>query len=94
MKFEGSLEELKAMSAASGRLHVKASDMERVGRVLDDHRVSFIFRDNGIQLPAMMPIEIAKINRLLVHADCEVHHLALEKNDLEAIFINLIQHEK
>ena len=94
MKFEGSLEELKAMSAASGRVHIKASDMERVGRVLDDHRVSFIFRDNGIQLPAMMPIEIAKINRLLVHADCEVHHLALEKNDLEAIFINLIQHEK
>ncbi len=94
MKFEGSLEELKAISAASGRVHLKVNDMERAGLVLDEHRISFMFRDNGIQLPAMMPSEIARINRILVLADCEVHHLAIEKNDLESIFINLIQHEK
>lgn len=94
MKFEGSLEELKEISAASGRVHIKVNDMERAGRVLDDHRIGFMFRDNGIQLPSMIPKEIANVNRLLVQADCEVHHLALEKNDLEAIFINLIQHEK
>ena len=94
MKFEGSLEELKAISSASGRVHLKVNDMERAGLVLDEHRISFMFRDNIIQLPAMMAAEIARINRMLVLADCEVHHLAIEKNDLESIFINLIQHEK
>ncbi len=94
MKFEGSLEELKAISSASGRVHLKVNDMERAGLVLDEHRISFMFRDDAIQLPAMRPEEIARINRMLVLADCEVHHLAIEKNDLESIFINLIQHEK
>jgi len=94
MKFEGSLDELKAMSAASARLHIRAKDMERVGRVLDEQCISYLFRDGNLLLPAMPVVEIAAINRMLVHADCEVYHLALEKNDLEAIFINLIQHEK
>jgi ABC-2 type transport system ATP-binding protein len=94
MKFEGSLDELKAMSAASARLHIRAKDMERVGRVLDEQRISYLFRDGNLLLPAMPELEIAAINSMLVNADCEVYHLSLEKNDLEGIFINLIQHEK
>jgi ABC-2 type transport system ATP-binding protein len=94
MKFEGSLDELKAMSAASARLHIRAKDMERVGRVLDEHSINYMFRDGNLSLPAVPEDEIASINRLLVQANCDVYHLSLEKNDLEGIFINLIQHEK
>jgi ABC-2 type transport system ATP-binding protein len=94
MKFEGSLDELKAMSAASARLHIRARDMERVGRVLDERSISYMFRDGNLSLPAVPEDEIASINRMLVEANCDVHHLSLEKNDLECIFINLIQHEK
>jgi ABC-2 type transport system ATP-binding protein len=94
MKFEGSLDELKAMSAASARLHIRARDMERVGRVLDERSISYMFRDGNLSLLAVPEDEIASINRMLVEANCDVHHLSLEKNDLEGIFINLIQHEK
>lgn len=94
MKFEGSLEELKKLSASTGRLHIITNDMERAGRVLDDHRITFYFGDGRMVLPTMEPEEVARINKLLVMADCEVHHVAMEKNDLESIFIHLIQYEK
>lgn len=94
MKFEGSLEELKKLSASTGRLHIITSDMERAGRVLDDHRITFYFGDGRMVLPTMEPDEVARINKLLVMAECEVHHVAMEKNDLESIFIHLIQYEK
>lgn len=94
MRFQGSLEELKTMSAASGRLHIASDVLSRVAGVLEAEGYVFKVCDERILLPEMGNADIAKINRMLVLANCEVHHLALEKNDLEAIFINLIQHEK
>lgn len=94
MKFEGTLDELKKLSASTGRLHIITNDMERAGRVLDDHCITFYFGDGRMVLPTLEPEEVARINKLLVMADCEVHHVAMEKNDLESIFIHLIQYEK
>ena len=90
MLFQGTLTELQGKQLQSAFLEFETSDDVTSMRVIRDNNME-AHSDNGKIILDVMPKEkIAYINEQLVKNGVAVYSIATVKNDLETIFMNLI----
>lgn len=89
--FEGTLQELIQKQQESSRLKLITSDNARALQILQATYAEVQQQNGHLNLPPLPSAEIAQVNRQLIHHDLDVYHLALEKNDLESIFMELVK---
>ena len=91
MLFEGTLSELVHKQQESSRLKLSTNDNTRALQILQAAYPAAQQQNGSLILPPLLNPEIAQVNRQLLQNDLDVHHLALEKNDLESIFMELVK---
>ncbi len=91
LRFQGTIEALKQQQQAMRAVVLRTGDRAATLRVLDAAGMRGALRDDGIALPPMPRERIAAINRDLVAADVAVYEIGLERNDLESIFMDLVE---
>lgn len=91
MLFEGTLPELVQKQQESSRLKLSTNDNTRALKILQTSYPSAQQQNGNLVLPPLPSSEIAQVNRQLMQSDLDVYHLALEKNDLESIFMELVK---
>lgn len=90
MLFQGTLDELKQQQQRSTHVVLETGDQAMTQRVLERDGLQATLIDGKFSLPALPRNEIATLNRRLVEAGVEVFELAIVKNDLERIFIDMV----
>ena len=90
MMFQGTLDELKQKQQQSVSVIFETSDAERTREVLAAHDADVGFMDGKFRMPAMPRETVAQINRELVAAGVEVFEISVMRNDLERIFIDMV----
>jgi lantibiotic transport system ATP-binding protein len=88
--FQGTLDELKRRQQQSLSVILETNDLERTREVLSQDGVEADYQNGRCILPALPKERIAQINRQLVERGVDVYELSVVKNDLEKIFIDLI----
>jgi lantibiotic transport system ATP-binding protein len=88
--FQGTLDELKRRQQQSLSVILETNDLERTREVLSQDGVETDYQNGRCILPALPKERIAQINRQLVDRGVDVYELSVVKNDLEKIFIDLI----
>ena len=91
LRFQGTLDELNGMQEQSASLVVDALNRERALAWLTERYKMTIGKDGKMHLPMLNSKEIASLNKALIDAGIEVCELSQNRNDLETIFMNLIQ---
>jgi lantibiotic transport system ATP-binding protein len=90
MVFQGTLDELKQKQQQSLSVVLETSDQEKTAKILRDNNIDAIYEDMKFSMPPVSRELIARINRQLVDSGVEVFEIGIVKNDLENIFIDLI----
>ena len=90
MMFQGTLDELKQRQQQSLSIVLETSDSDMTREILAQYDVNGIFQNGRCILPALPREKVAEINRQLVASGVDVYELSIVKNDLEKIFIDLI----
>lgn len=91
LRFQGTLKELHDMQRQSAALVIDALDAELAKMWLKERYALSASKDGKITIPIMSKHEIAELNRAMIAAGIDVCELSVQKNDLETIFMNLIQ---
>ena len=92
MMFQGTLSELKDKEQKSASLIWDTSDNEVALKIILEHGIVATILQEKISM-AISPKEvIASINSELVTSGLKVHEISIVKNDLEKIFMDLINH--
>ncbi|RZJ66936.1 MAG: ABC transporter ATP-binding protein [Flavobacterium sp.] len=91
MMFQGTLDELKLQQAQTVKTTIDTGDNFGSVRILDDLGIPSEIADGKITLPNLDKETIAKITAELVRRNIPVYEISLTKNDLEMIFMDLIQ---
>ena len=89
--FQGPLPELVARAAASSRAVLGSDDNARAVSALVEHGWPARLDGDRVCLPPLPPAELARANRVLVHAGVGVHGIGAERQDLETIFMELVR---
>lgn len=93
MAFEGTLADLMKMQESSSVLEFGTSDNERTLEILKNHSVAAELHSDSVH-SVMIPREkIAEVNRALVAAGIDVFSIAVTRNDLESIFMDITNQE-
>jgi lantibiotic transport system ATP-binding protein len=90
--FEGTLDDLKNKQQLSISTVFETSDQEKTIKIMTDLNLSPVFENGKIVLPSLDREIIAKLNQQLVANNILVYEISIVKNDLESIFIDLINH--
>jgi ABC-2 type transport system ATP-binding protein len=90
--FQGTLDDLKNRQQLSLSTVFETSDQERTLRLMSDHNLSPRVENGKIILPSLARETIATLNQQLVANDVLVYEISVVKNDLESIFIDMINH--
>lgn len=90
MMFQGTLDELKEQQERSTHCTLETSDPGKTVAILNGAGIAAEMSDGRFVLPAMEKAALAKLNRQLVESGIEVYQLALERSDLERIFIDMV----
>jgi ABC-2 type transport system ATP-binding protein len=90
MMFQGTLDELKQKQQQSLSIVLETSDADLTREILAQYDVNGIFQNGRCVLPALPREKAAAINRRLVTSGVDVYEMSVVKNDLEKIFIDLI----
>lgn len=90
MMFQGTLDELKEKQQQSLSVVFETSDGARTRGVMAKMQLDAVFMNGRCTLPALPKEKIADINRQLVMKGIDVYEVSVVKNDLERIFIDLI----
>jgi lantibiotic transport system ATP-binding protein len=90
--FQGTLDELKNKQQQSLQTVFETNDNERTMQIMIHHQLSPCFENGKITLPALSKEKIATVNQHLVNAGVEVYEINVVKNDLETIFMDLINY--
>ena len=90
--FQGTLDDLKNKQQLSASTVFETSDQEKTIKIMTDQSLSPVFENGKIILPFLGRETIATLNRQLVANDVLVYEISIVKNDLESIFIDLINH--
>ncbi|MEO6129979.1 MAG: ABC transporter ATP-binding protein [Ferruginibacter sp.] len=88
MMFQGTMSELKSKQKESLYISFDTSDNKKAMQVISSANQKV--DDNKIVIPSLSKKEIAKIIQELVNNDIEIYEVSPGRNDLEAIFMNLI----
>ncbi len=90
LMFQGTQEELKVKQAQVLSFSVETNNNVKAAEIISRGNVSIRLGEGKIVLPALSKREIASINQQLVSHGLDVYEISAERNDLEAIFMNLI----
>lgn len=90
--FQGTLDDLKNRQQLSLQTVFETSDQERTLSLMSDHQLSPRIENGKIILPSLAKETIATLNQQLVAHDVLVYEISIVKNDLESIFIDMINH--
>lgn len=91
MVFEGSLEQLAGLRQQVKGYLLDTTDNAAALEFLSTQEIPFVTDTNRIQLPALPVAAIAELNSRLVQHGIGVYGIQPVKNDLETIFMDLIQ---
>lgn len=91
MLFEGTLQALIQKQQESSRLKLITNDNGRALQILQATYPEAQQQNGSLALPPLSSEKIAQVNRHLMQNELDVYHLAIEKNDLESIFMELVQ---
>lgn len=91
MLFEGTLQTLIQKQQESSRLKLSTNDNGRALQILKATYPEAQQQNGHLALPPLSSAEIAQVNRQLMQNELDVYHLAIEKNDLESIFMELVK---
>lgn len=90
MVFQGTLDELRNKQQQSLSVVFETSDALMAIRIMADLHYAAHSENGKVLLPAITKEEIAVLNQRLVNNGVDVYGISLHKNDLESIFIDLI----
>jgi len=90
MMFQGTLDELKAKQQQSISVVFETSDSSRTRELMTSMNLDAQFQNGRCTLPAMPKEKIAEINRELVSRGVDVFEVSVVKNDLERIFMDMV----
>ena len=88
--FQGTLADLIAKQQQSTFIVFETSDNERTLEIIKEQVSTAKIESNAVLLPVIKPGKIAEINKILVNNGVEVYQISTIKNDLEAIFFDVI----
>lgn len=88
--FQGTMEELKGRQKLSVSTVFETSDQVRTLKIMSDYNLSPRFENGKIVLPSLGKETIASLNQQFVTNNILVYEISVVKNDLESIFIDLI----
>lgn len=88
--FEGTLQDLIQKQQESSSLKLRTNDNARALQVLQSIYPDAQQQNGKLALPPLANAQIAAVNRQLLQHGLEVYHLAIEQNDLESIFMELV----
>ena len=87
---QGTLEELEKKQKETLQIILETNDISKTITILTNNDVPFEVKDNKIVVPHLKKKLISKINKDLVEENIEVYEMSLVTNNLETIFMNLI----
>ncbi len=90
MVFQGTLDELKNKQREMLFISFETNENERAIKIINNEGITPKMEGTKIFIPAVSKNVIAKIIQQLVNNNIEVYEVITIKNDLEAIFMNLI----
>jgi ABC-2 type transport system ATP-binding protein len=90
MMFQGTLDDLKRKQQQSLSVVLETSDVDATRQILGSNGLAASFEDGKFVMPALPKDRVAKLNHQLVAAGIEVFEISVIKNDLESIFIDII----
>ena len=90
LMFQGTLDELKTRQQQSSFVCLKTNDNEAAIQILLNSNATFRLENGEIILPAISKQAVGKINRQLVGNGIDVYEIKPTGNDLESIFMELI----
>lgn len=88
--FQGKLEDLSAQKNQVSLLLLETSDPVLTGSILRENQIAFREEGGKLLLPGLPKKRIAGINQKLVEAGIKVYEIQPRQNNLETIFMNLI----
>ncbi|NLR67262.1 ATP-binding cassette domain-containing protein [Chitinophaga varians] len=91
MVFEGSLEQLSGLRRQVRGYLLETTDNAVAAKLLSARDIPIVTDTEGIQLPALPVAVITELNSQLVQRGIGVYGIQPVKNDLETIFMDLIQ---
>ena len=91
MVFQGELDELKEKQQQISSVALSVNDVAKALKIVAASHPSASIRSGKIILPSASSELIAVINRQLVLGGVDVWEIDVARDDLEAIFINLVQ---
>lgn len=90
MMFQGTLDELISKQQQSLSIVFETDDIAKAGKIIGENNLVPTYTHGKIMVPAISKELIANINQQLVNNGVAVYEISTVKNDLEAIFIDLI----
>ena len=89
--FDGTLQHLIQKQQESSSLKLSTNDNVRALQILQSTYSEAQQQNGKLALPPLANAQIAELNRKLLQNGLDVHHLAIEQNDLESIFMELVK---
>ncbi len=87
MIFQGPLSELQSFQQKASRIAIKSSDNETAFKLLQEYQPEM--EQEAVSVPFENWMQVAEINRKLIHHNLDVYLLHPQKSDLEQLFIDL-----
>ena len=91
LMFQGTIRELHQRRHQIRAIVLRTDDDRAALSLLTDAGHAPTRTEDHITLPALPPQEIATLNRMLVSAGIGVHEIAVERTDLERIFMDIVE---
>ncbi len=88
--FQGSMQELLSRRQQSMRILLETDQPLQALALLREKNIAAVVDNGRLVFPAIEDAELAALNRQLVARDINVYQLARQRDDLETIFMNLI----
>ena len=88
--FQGSLQELKMKQQQLQSIALQTSNNVMATEVISKMRLTSHIENNRVILPALIKDQIALLNRELVNIGVDVYEIRHVSNDLESIFMDII----
>ncbi len=88
--FQGTLKELNERQQQSSSMVLHTSDSSKTMDVIYLHQLKGVISEGKVSIPLVSKETIAKINEQLVQAGISVYEISIARNDLETIFMELI----
>ena len=88
--FQGTLEELKSKQKESLHIIFETNNIEKTLQIFSGIHLTGNIEDGKIVVPSIPKKTIAYLTTQLIENDVEVYEISIVRNDLETIFMNLI----